>query len=264
MIPKIIHYCWFGKGIMPQSQKDCIKSWKKYCPDYKIICWDESNFDVNVCPYTAEAYKLKKWAFVADVARLKALVEMGGIYMDTDVELFSSLNPFLSHQAFTGIEIYNKEFEEEGRQLLNEDNRPKELGTHIPYCGFLSAVLGSEPHNPLFSECLNQYFQRVPWRYDGQFNSTVIDGVLAILAVQYGFRYQDGHQELGVIHVYPSSIFPYAGVPRLPESVAYHYTAWSWMPKTRKQKLFLFLDKMMVLKPYRKIKKRIKGLWSRS
>lgn len=264
MIPKVIHYCWFGKGLMPQSQKDCIKSWRKYCPDYKIICWDESNFDVNFCPYTAEAYKLKKWAFVADVARLKALVEMGGVYMDTDVELFSSLDSFLNQSAFTGIEIYNKEFEQEGKPLLDENNRPKTPGTGIPYCGFLSAVMGSEPNNPIFEECLDKYKHREPYRADGSINSAVIDGLLAGIAVKYGFRYQDGHQELGIIHIYPSSVFPYAGVPRLPESVAYHYTAWSWMPKTRKQRLFLFLDKIMVLKPYRTIKKKIKGLWSRS
>lgn len=264
MIPKKIHYCWFGKGLMPQSQKDCIKSWKKHCPDYEIIRWDESNFDINFCPYVKEAYKLKKWAFVADVARLKALTEVGGIYMDTDVELFSTLDPFLHQKAFTGIEIYEEVFERDGRPLLDENNRPKKPGTSIPCCGFLSAILGSEPNNPLFKECLYHYIQRNPYSPDGSFNSTVIDGLLADHALQYGFRFQNGHQELGIIHIFPSSVFAYAGVPILPNSVAYHHTAWSWMPKNRKQALFLFLDKIMILKPYRTIKKKIKRTLYRS
>ena len=261
MIPKIIHYCWFGKGLMPQSQKDCIKSWKRFCPDYQIVKWDESNFDVNLCPYTSEAYKQKKWAFVADVARLKALDEMGGIYMDTDVELFGSLDRFLDNEAFSGIEIYKEEFERTSRHLLDNEDRPIVPGTCIQCCGFLSAVLGANKMNPLINDCLKQYLLRNPYRESGDFNSIVIDGLLADTALQYGFRFRDCEQDLSVVHLYPSTIFAFAGVPKQKESVAFHYTAWSWMPKTRKQKLFLWLDKCGILKPYRSLKKKVKSIF---
>ena len=89
MIPKIIHYCWFGRNPLTKMAKKCIASWRKYCPDYEIIEWNEDNFDIDYCPYVREAYDAKKWAFVSDVARLYALVKMGGIYMDTDVDLHS-------------------------------------------------------------------------------------------------------------------------------------------------------------------------------
>ena len=104
MIPKIIHYCWFGGKPLPPLAQKCIKSWKKYCPDYEIIRWDESNFDINCCAYTAAMYEQKRWAFLSDYVRLKILYEYGGIYLDTDVELLESLNDFLYNKAFMGFE----------------------------------------------------------------------------------------------------------------------------------------------------------------
>ncbi len=87
MIPKIIHYCWFGNGEKNDVIKKCIESWKVNCPDYEIMEWNESNFDVNAYAFTKEAYENKKWAFVSDVARLEALIQYGGFYLDTDVEI---------------------------------------------------------------------------------------------------------------------------------------------------------------------------------
>ena len=103
-IPKIIHYCWFGGKPKPELAQKCIKSWKKFCPDYEIMEWNESNFDVTTAPlYVQQAYCLKRWAFVSDYVRLKALVEMGGVYMDTDVEVIKPLDPYLHHEAFAGF-----------------------------------------------------------------------------------------------------------------------------------------------------------------
>ena len=82
-IPKVIHYCWFGKGKMPNLAEKCIESWKKYFPEYKIVCWNEDNFDVNQNRYAKEAYDAGKWAFVSDYVRLKVLHDEGGIYLDT-------------------------------------------------------------------------------------------------------------------------------------------------------------------------------------
>lgn len=100
MIPKVIHYCWFGRNPKPKIVKKCIASWKKYCPDYKIIEWNESNYDVDKCLYTKQAYTYKKWAFVSDYARLDIIYNCGGIYLDTDVELVQNLDKLLSFDCF--------------------------------------------------------------------------------------------------------------------------------------------------------------------
>lgn len=107
MIPKIIHYCWFGKQPLPENVKKYIYSWKKYCPDYKIIEWNEENFDVNQNVYCQEAYSVKKWAFVSDFVRLKVLYEYGGIYLDTDVEIVKNMDNLLLHRFFAGLEAEN-------------------------------------------------------------------------------------------------------------------------------------------------------------
>lgn len=104
MIPKVIHYCWFGRGELPPLAKKCLDSWKKYCPDYEIKEWNEDNFDLDSYPYVREAYDKRKFAFVTDVVRLYALYHEGGIYMDTDVEVLKPLDRFLSHHAFSGFE----------------------------------------------------------------------------------------------------------------------------------------------------------------
>lgn len=101
-IPKVINYCWFGRGEKTELMKKCIASWKVYCPDYQIIEWNEDNFDPKFCPYTAKAYKKKRWGFLSDVARLKVVYENGGIYLDTDVELKNSIDELLDNGAWFG------------------------------------------------------------------------------------------------------------------------------------------------------------------
>ena len=104
MIPKIIHYCWFGRGPMPELALKCIKSWHKFMPDYEYKLWDEDNFDIHSNPYVEEAYKARKFAFVTDYVRLYALYTEGGIYMDTDVEVLKRYDDLLFLPAFTGYE----------------------------------------------------------------------------------------------------------------------------------------------------------------
>ncbi len=106
-IPKVIHYFWFGRGEKSESVKHCIESWKSICPDYKIIEWNEDNYNIHKHPFMEMAYRDKKWAFVSDYARLDILYKYGGIYLDTDVELLKSLNPLLCNQAFMGFEKEN-------------------------------------------------------------------------------------------------------------------------------------------------------------
>ncbi|MCF0201906.1 MAG: glycosyl transferase [Bacteroidaceae bacterium] len=104
MIPKTIHYCWFGGNSLPKSARKCIASWRKFLPDYEIKEWNEGNFDVNICSYTSEAYRLKKYAFVSDYARFWILYNYGGIYFDTDVEVVAGIDDIVERGAFMGIE----------------------------------------------------------------------------------------------------------------------------------------------------------------
>lgn len=104
MIPKTIHYCWFGRNPLPKSARKCIASWRKYFPDYEIKEWNEDNFDVNIIPYTAEAYAMKKYAFVSDYARFYILYYNGGLYFDTDVKVIRTMDDIIERGAFMGME----------------------------------------------------------------------------------------------------------------------------------------------------------------
>lgn len=104
MIPKTIHYCWFGRGEKPRLAQKCIASWRKYCPDYEIIEWNEDNFDLDRNAYTRWCYDNRKWAFLSDYVRLAVVAEHGGIYFDTDVELVRSINELLKQEAFYAFE----------------------------------------------------------------------------------------------------------------------------------------------------------------
>lgn len=104
MIPKIIHYCWFGGKSLPADVVKCIETWKKYCPDYTIKRWDENNFDVNSHPFTKSAYEAKAWAFVSDYARLKIVYDNGGMYLDTDVEILRNPDFLLENKCYIGIQ----------------------------------------------------------------------------------------------------------------------------------------------------------------
>jgi mannosyltransferase OCH1-like enzyme len=131
MIPKVIHYCWFGQGELSNLEKKCLVSWKKYCPDYKIKLWNEENFDVEFCEFTKEAYKAGKYAFVSDVARLYALEKYGGIYLDTDMFLIKAFpRNIIDSKVFFGKENSN---------LIN------------------AAVVGSEAENILIRDLLLHY-----------------------------------------------------------------------------------------------------------
>lgn len=139
-IPKVIHYCWFGKNEKPQLFYRCLESWKRCCPDYEIVEWNEDNFDIDSIPYVKEAYEAKKWAFVTDYARLWIIYHHGGIYLDTDVELLKPIDCLLSHEAFFGYEddkciatglgfgarkendiVYKMMLDYSGKHFLNDD-----------------------------------------------------------------------------------------------------------------------------------------------
>ena len=170
MIPKIIHYCWFGGNPLPELAVKCIASWKKYFPDYEIKEWNESNFDLNACAYVQEAYAAKKWAFVSDYARFWILYHHGGLYFDTDVEVVKSFDDILARGPFMG-----KEGEVKGQNTAD-----------IPCNAGLG--LAAAPGLGLYSEILKYYDTQHFIDRDGNINQeTVVDKVTSLLK-KYGYQ----------------------------------------------------------------------------
>jgi len=179
-IPKVIHYCWFGGNPLTEMSIKCIESWKKYCPDYEIIEWNENNFDININAYTKEAYENKKWAFVSDVARLYALVNVGGIYMDTDVELTKPLDGLLKHEAFSG-------FESE---------------TRIP-----TGIMGCMKGQKLFVELLNYYNDKHFIKEDGSLDTTTNVVIITDIVKKYGLNQNNTFQTVNGFTLFPNDYF---------------------------------------------------------
>ena len=146
MIPKIIHYCWFGGNPLPPLALECIASWKKYLPDYEIMQWDESNFDVNMIPYTAEAYKQKKYAFVSDFARFWIVYKYGGLYFDTDVEVIKPLDDIIATGNFMGFEV-----DPDG------DNTPGKYAPRFCFAVNPGVGFGMEKEHPFMKKMLDLY-----------------------------------------------------------------------------------------------------------
>ena len=145
MIPKIIHYIWFGGKSFPDRVQKCIDSWHKYMPEYEFKLWNEETFDVNSVEFTKQSYANKKWAFVSDYVRIYALNRFGGWYFDTDIEILRPLAPF-----------------EDKRMVLGTDHD-----------GALTALMGSEPGHPYWKEMLEKYDSMRFLKEDGSFNMTV-------------------------------------------------------------------------------------------
>ena len=180
-IPKIIHYCWFGGKPKPELAQKCLKSWKKHCPDYEILEWNEDNFDVSTAPlYVRQAYEQKRWAFVSDYVRLRALTEMGGVYMDTDVEVIRSLDPFLRHKAFAGFE------------------HPERVQTGLLAC---------EKGFPLFRDFMAYYDTASFLREDGTPNVTTNVAILTRLCLERGMVCNDSFQVVDDLAIYPREVF---------------------------------------------------------
>lgn len=238
MIPKIIHYCWFGGKSIPLETKVLIYQWHKLMPDYEIRCWSEDNFDINSVLWVRQAIQHKKWAFVADYVRLYALYNFGGIYMDTDVQVFKPYDKFLKYSFFSSIEIHDC-FNIEGKSLLNDDNLPKKIGSTIPGLGILSAIIAAEPKNEYIGDCLNFYEKLSFVKNDGTFlTNIIIPDFLARGAVKYGFRYVDKTQYLNNnMIVFNSSVFAGNYNCYNEESYALHYCYGTWRKTILKNRI---------------------------
>ena len=226
MIPKIIHYCWFGNNPIPKRFQRFIDGWKKLMPDYEFVCWNENRIDVNSLPFTKRAYELKKLAFVADYTRLYALYNYGGIYLDTDVKVLKRFDPYLDNSFFSSVEYHpQKDIASFIDSKGNRTTSKEDIGIAIH-----SAIIASEPHTQYIKECL-KYYEKSMFS-DVMSENKIIPVVLAITAEKYGFKYIDNEQILrDNIHIYPSKIFSeYRTSSR--ESVAIHYCEGSWVKPT--------------------------------
>lgn len=246
MIPKIIHYCWFGRNKQSDDMVNCISSWKKFCPDYEIIEWNEDNFDINSNRFVREAYENKKWAFITDYVRLFVLNEYGGIYLDSDVEIIKPIDKFLTHRAFSGFEDNNL----------------------IP-----TGLMASEKKHPWIVELLDYYYDRPFVECDGSLNTTPNTKIITEISKhRFGFSQHNPNNNINLvvlkddINLYPWFVFcPKShldGKIRITDdSYAIHHFAGSWL--SPKQRLTKKLIKAFVFlfgrNSYEYIKARLKG-----
>lgn len=210
-IPKKIHYCWFGNSKKPYDVIKCIESWKKYLPDYEIIEWNEENFDIdNSIDYVKEAYKCKKWAFVSDYVRIVALYKYGGIYFDTDVEVFRNFDELLKNNAFLGFESNDY---------------------------VMTAVMGVSKEHHLIKDFLRDYENRHFLREDNTLdmeNTNVV--ALTNILMKKGLMRNGRKQEIEDIVIYPQPFFSSNDIiniwNRYRKGIyAYHHCQASWYKK---------------------------------
>lgn len=214
MIPQIVHYCWFGRNPLPASAQKCIASWKKHLPDYNIKEWNEDNFDVNIIPYTKEAYEAQKYAFVSDYARFWILYHNGGIYFDTDVEVIKPLDNILARGAFLGIE--------QGPAMYTRPLVAPGLG--------MGAVSGMQ----FYKDMLDYYASLSFHLPDGTLNTATIVEYTTRKLYEMGMKESNSLQQVGDIWIYPADVFcpmdSTTGIIRITdESVSIHHYDASWL-----------------------------------
>lgn len=222
MIPKIIHYCWFGRGQMPGLAAKCIDSWRRNLPDYEIKEWNEDNFDLAMYPYVREAYDNKKYAFVTDVVRLYALYTDGGIYLDTDVEVLRPFDKFLEHKTFLGFE--------DGKNIC-------------------TGIIGSEKQCKWAKDNLDDYALRHFIKEDGSFDLTTNVVAVTDSMLSLGLKQDNTYQILqSSVAIYPQDYFSPKSVVNgkinlTGNSYTIHHFGGSWQPGWRKygRKLILML-----------------------
>lgn len=218
-IPKILHYCWFGKKSIPDRYREWMKSWKKYCPDYEIIEWNEANYDITKNKYMEQAYEAKRWGFVSDYARLDIIYQYGGVYLDTDVELLKTLNELLYQKGFCGF----------------EDEYYVATGLGFGAVAKSNAV-----------RKMRDYYNDVNFKYDdGKYNMTVCPIHQTKCLIKYGLVPNGGYQQLSDINVYPKSFFSplnrFTGqIIKNKDTFSIHHGDASWLDYDKKDQINSF------------------------
>lgn len=221
MIPKKIHYCWFGGKPLPEDAKKCISSWRKIFPDYEIIEWNESNFDFNSIPYTCEAYSVGKYAFVSDYARFKILYENGGLYFDTDVEVIKPFDDIVAAGPFMGFET----------------SCGRTIGWVAPGLG-----LGAFPGMPFYKEILD-YYGDVHFLTDGVQNTKTVGEHTTGLLIKHGLGNVPGIQSVAGFLIYPPEYFnpldDATGRLRItPKTHSIHWYSKTWLENNSKIRIW--------------------------
>lgn len=230
MIPKIIHYCWFGGNPLPPLAVKCINSWREYLPEYEIREWNEDNFDLTAFPFALEALENRKFAFISDVCRLHALKEYGGIYMDTDVEVLRSLDKFLHHSAFSGFE--------------NDDFVP-------------TGIMASEKGGQWVTELLAYYDGRSFIRQDGQLDTLSNTFIITQMMKDKGFIMNNTFQEIeSYVTFYANDVFcpksyKTGRIELTDDSYCIHHFAKSWIPTKKRWRNIAKMKVMSILGPER-------------
>ena len=207
MIPRIIHYCWFGGKELPELAQKCIATWKDKCSDYQIMRWDEATFDINSVPYVKEAYENKKFAFVTDYVRLWAIYNYGGVYMDTDVEVCKSIDVFLDEYAFSGFESY----------------------TDIP-----TGIMAGEKNLQIYKELLDYYTDRHFVKENGELDLTTNVTIFTEIFEKKGLTRDNTKQTIDGYTFYPKGYFCPNDKDRLhrkEQIYTIHHFAGSWLPE---------------------------------
>ena len=188
MIPRVIHYCWFGRNPLPKSAVKCINSWRKFFPDYEIKEWNEDNFDVNSIPYTSEAYQARKYAFVSDYARFWILYHYGGVYFDTDVEVIKPIDDIIEQGPFMGIEV--------------ECGFQKSYPMIAPGLG-----MAVEAGHILYKKMMDYYLDLHFWREGRMLNHETMVPRTTRFLVEMGLQPHNDFQQVAGIYIYPIDYF---------------------------------------------------------
>ena len=226
MIPKIIHYCWFGRGEKPRLAQKCIASWKKYMPDYEIIEWNEDNLDIEINPYTKMCYEQKKYAFLTDYYRLVIVSQYGGIYFDTDVEVIKNMDDIIAKGPFMGCEKRN----------INCLTKSPAIA---PGLG-----LGVTPGFPLYKDLLNVYDKKHLFSRLGKIEETIVGITTRLLEERGLVQDNEGIWHCLDLNIYPEEYFCpknyYTGELVITPNTCsiHHYTA-TWHKNTK-----TFLEKL--------------------
>lgn len=238
MIPKIIHYCWFGGNSKPKEVLKCIESWKKFLPDYEIKEWNESNYDITKCKYMADAYKEKKWAFVSDFCRLDVVYQYGGIYLDTDVEVLRSFDPLLTEELFCGFESRDTKQQRKWKMDLEES---VSFGL-----GF-----GARKKHPILKEMIDLYYTLDFYNKDGSLNLLSCPVYQTEILVKHGLIQNgktqrfDGGIAYSPEYFCPQSNLTYRMLFLTSNTYSIHHFSNSWTNRPMKQRVRKFFSKIL-------------------